>query len=468
MWCPSVNLLSKRLEAEVFVSMASVMDRQSHSSPKSTDRDGVTGSDHHGLGGSYLKAEGNATSLLAGEEAATLREACGTSTTADSPPGCSPMGSTLATSPVGENAQQRVVPMSSVPSSSPTETPTLSGPPSLASASCVGDDMALDAVAAAAATVAVEAMSKLQEPRESRTAELLENSARVASSVWKSARITATTAAAVTASRVATTDFSALSEATAKPLRAAAEYVGLGSYLGSCTAAEKDKRDGEHSEGGATLAVEDAPEPAGSADGSRFSGNVPVPVGKEGVASYGWSLGSLRVPVLPLCFCAPNAGRDKPLSCTVAVAVADAETELEGSDAEAAAAEYMTSNASACIGIVNAGAPTEEQDRPQTESPLGAGDISDTPGTPRVVEAVEEHSLHVAEGFVAGRNKKSHSGDREEVRSCGSHDDRVGATKGSLHGMRDNVSQEVGSQHSGLKTYMTRILGALDCALEKQ
>lgn len=464
-----MDLLSKRLQAEVFVSMASVMDGQSHSSPKSTYRDGVTSSDHHGLGGSYLKTEGNAASLDAREEAVTLKEACGTSTTADSPPGCSPLGPTLAASTVeGEDVRQRVVPMSSMPSSNPTEELTLPGPPLLASASCVGDDLALDAVAAAAATVAVEAMSKLQEPQESRTAELLENSARVASSVWKSARMTATTAAAVTASRVATTDFSALSEATAKPLRAAAEYVGLSSYLGSCTAVEKDKRDGKHSEGGATLAVEGAPEPAGSADGSTFSGNVPAPVGKEGVASYSWSLGSFRLPALPLCFCAPNAGRDKPLSCTVAVAVADAETELEGSDAEAAAAEYMTASASACIRNVNAGASTEEQGRPQTETPFEAGDSSDTPGTPKVVESVEEHSLHVAGGFVAGRNKKGHSGDREEVRNCGGHDDRVGATNGSLHEMRDNESQEVGPQHSDLKTYMKRILGALDCALEKQ
>ena len=350
----------------------------------------------HSTGGSAVKVEGCSDSWRGGAEALACKEASGTSTAADSPPETSPVAPADAGFPAAEvsvHAAEEEQTLAETTACDHSAAPQQQLPPSAspASASDAQDEGPIDAVAGAAATVAVEALHKSEKLSESHSHYLLRSSGQGVSKAWEGAIKHAAAAASATASRVATTDFSAL-KVTANPLLAAASYIGLGASWDSSSADTEGNAICKKAESGAATAPAENVREANSHNSERGSlgcEEAPPP-DSEGSASSRWLLGRLRLPGVTQWLCSTNVGCDRPQSCTVAVA--DTETELEGSEAEAAAQEHLATvsrtypTAAAAAG---AGSLQGQDARRQEELVTADCGFSCTPSTPKATRVVK-------------------------------------------------------------------------------
>ncbi|CDI74323.1 hypothetical protein, conserved [Eimeria praecox] len=362
------------------------------------DNRGEDGSDmgKHTTGESPMKIDGSSAPWEGESEVGACKEACGTSTAADSPPETSPvvpLDRTLPASKVGAQAAEGEQAVAGLTTCSHSALPEQQLPPCAlpAFSSDPHEKGPADTVASPVAALAVEAPGKPEEPIESRANSLLRTSGQMASQAWESARTHAVAAASATATSVATTDFSGLKEATAKPLLAAVGYIGLGSFLDvpSLDSEEKTLCKGAKSGDDPTRAKGASETGNSKIEGGSPTGTEASATNSDGSTSPGGLLGRLRLPAVTKWLCAANVGCDRQLSCTVTVA--DADTELEGSEAEAAASEHMARvNGTSVHADAAAGAGSmQKEDSLQGEylPTVGSGAFC-TPSTPEAQRVV--------------------------------------------------------------------------------
>lgn len=363
-------------------------------------------------GGEPVEVESCSGSLKMGAGVLACKEACGTSTIADSPPVTSPVvrvGGTLSASDGGaQGSEGKQIPRQ-IPAGETSEDDLESQQqhqqqhqqqqtqdqqqqqqqqgrqvPPPARAALVNDaqgEELLDALATAVATMAVESPNKSGKPSEYQEKSLLRRSGQVASKAWESARTHASAAVSVTASSVASTDFSTFREATAKPLLAAASYIGLGPFFGSSVASPPGDAPFDQAEPGAGSQCACEAEDSNIKWSKCGCAYAPV-MDSEGPSSSKWLKGRLRLPAVTDWLCSPSGGCDGQLSCSLALA--DEETELEGSEAEAAAKQYMATVSG--VSTASAGdARTGNLTTPPQHAPssdLGGGSCC-MPSTPK-------------------------------------------------------------------------------------
>ncbi|CDJ53329.1 hypothetical protein, conserved [Eimeria brunetti] len=370
-------------------------------------------------GGDVKIEYGCSASWGGGTDALAGKEACGTSTTADSPPETSPVidgeDKTLAASTSdsasdsdmhGTEEEHSLAGGLAGRNSSGAAEVRLSRSACAASLDDAQERAVADGVAAAAVTAASGEHQKSGKRTENPGSDsLLRSSGQLASKAWESARTHAAAAASATASGVATADFSSIKEATTKPLLVAASYIGLGSFLDAPAANTEEDALCKNAElasaapaqAGKALKADSSTVEAGSH--SRAAETSATHNG-GGTGNSGWMFGRLRLPALTQWLCSANVACDRPLGCTGAVA--DAETELEGSEAEAAASEHLKTvrlaSASAAAATVAGGDSvlSEPEDSCTTD-----GGTCCTPPTPRATKAARGSLLDACEQGIA-------------------------------------------------------------------
>lgn len=299
----------------------------------------------------------------------TSEEACGTYTTAASSPEVFSPSAPLDAIPSASALEALKTKQTELtPGSCCLNTATAAAAPPLPSCvtavaatdPCSAVDASLDAVAAVAAAIAVEATANSRAAGDYHTMPSLDSSSSVAASAHDAAKATADSAVPATISAVADAGIPTPTVTTAKPLMAAAGYMGLGSLVGS----SRKKEDEAHSSSCITNVNGEAAQArriaeAGTSSPNGLARDIGATDTNGDVLGVGRLLGHLRLPALPQWLCSPASNRDRSLGC--GVAVADTDTELQGSEAEAAAAAHMAALAAASAAVAN----RREQKGPQ-------------------------------------------------------------------------------------------------------